>query len=322
MSVKKVAYYNMLHSTEYENALLKEWGIHNISLTSIPKKAGVSTEEALRGYDGVVAEYTQFSEETLKALPQLKIIALQSIGYDEIDIKAARKLGIDVTNAPGYCAEDVATHAMALLLGIIRQIPLYDKAVHSGRWDPYEGRKMNRLSGRTAGIVSFGNIPQKLTPMLQGFGVHIIAYDPGKSREFMENLGVEKSESLKELLMKSDFVFLHTPLTSQTYHMIDEEAIGWMKKGCFLINVSRGALIKESALIQGLEQDKIAGAGLDVLEDEENRTTPLLQFSNVIVTPHAAFLSEESLKHGRTTALKQLVKKLSRGERPDNVVNP
>lgn len=322
MSEKKVAYYNMPRGIDYEEELLREWGIQDIRLTDIPRKDGVSTEDALKDYDGIVTEYTLLSEETLRALPRLKIIALQTIGYDEIDTAAARNLGIDVTNAQGYCAEDVATHAMALLLGLIRQIPMFDREVHNGRWNPFEGKNMNRLSGKTAGLVSFGNIPQKLTPMLQGFGVNISAFDPGKSKEFMEKFGVEKSGSLEELLKKTDFVFLHTPLTSQTRHMINEKTVGYMKEGALLINVSRGGLIDEKVLVRGLEQKWIAGAGLDVLEDEENRTTELLRFPNVIITPHTAFLSEESLKQGRQIALKQLVKKLSFGEQPDNIVNP
>lgn len=322
MSLKKVAYYNMPQGVDYEKQLLQEWGVEDIGLTEVPKLPGVSTEEALQDFDGLVTEYTILSEKTLKSLPRLKIIALQSVGYDEIDIKAARKWNIDVTNAPGYCAEDVATHAMAILLSLVRQIPMFDRATHDGMWNPFAGQKMTRMSGKKAGIVSFGNIPQKLTNMLHGFGIEIAAFDPGKSREFMAEFDVVKSDSLKELFENSDYIFLHTPLTRDTHHMINEQSIEWMKNGSFLINVSRGGLIDEQALIKALKTGKIAGAGLDVLEDEKTRSTELFDFTNVIITPHMAFLSEDSLKQGRKMALRQLVKKLSYGEKPDYIVNP
>lgn len=316
--MQKVVYYNMPQGIDYEKQLLEEWKITDLSLEN---KTGADLEKDLQGYDGLVTEYTILTKEILSKLPELKIIALQSIGYDEIDVKAANECGIDVTNAPGYCAEDVATHTMALFLSLIRQIPLLNQATHQGEWDCYAGKKMNRLSGKIAGIVSFGNIPQKLVPMLQGFGIRVISFDPGREAEFMQKFGVEKCDSLEELLRCSDYVFLHTPLFDSTRHMINEKTIAWMKPDAVLINTSRGGLIEESALIKALDQGKIKGASLDVIEDEKNRTSPLFKYDNVIITPHTAFLSEDSLKQSRRMALEQLVKKLVLHEELDYKVN-
>ena len=316
--VKKVAYYNMPGDVSYEESLLKEWNISDLELDLIK---GNDPKTDLKGYQGLVTEYTLFPRELLKQLPDLKIISLQSIGYDEIDVKAAREFGIDVTNAPGYCAEDVALHAMALLLSLTRQIPLFNAQTHEGKWDCFAGRTMHRLSGKKAGLISFGNIPQKVAPMLKGFDIQVSAFDPGRSAEFMAQQGVEKCDTLEQLLETSDFVFLHTPLFPATYHMINAQTLAHMKPDALIINVSRGSLIDEPALIQALKEQRLAGAGLDVLEDEKNRGTELFSLPNVIITPHAGFLSEESLKQSRQMALKQLVKRLALDEKPALLVN-
>lgn len=318
METKKIAYYNMPSGIDYERSLLHEWNVKDVELVD---QKGSDILKDLHDYDGLVTEYTLISREILEKLPNLKIIALQSIGYDEIDVNAARELGIDVTNAPGYCAEDVATHAMALLLSLVRQISFFNEETHKGNWDCFAGKKMFRLSGKTAGLVSFGNIPQKVAPMLQGFGIHVVSFDPGRTQEFMQERGVIKCDTLDELLEQSDMVFLHTPLLKNTMHMINKETIGKMKDGAFIINVSRGALIDETSLLEALKRGKIAGAGLDVLENEKERTSELFLMPNVVITPHVAFLSEDSLKQSRKMALEQLVMKLVKNEKPTLLVN-
>ncbi len=315
---KKVAYYNMPGDLQYENALLKEWEIDNLQLCQV---TGCNIIKDIAGYQGLVTEYTIISEEILQRLPDLQIIALQSVGYDEIDVSAAERLHIDVTNTPGYCAEDVATHAMALLLSVVRQIPRFNRAVREGKWNPYIGSAMYRLSGKTAGIIAFGNIPQKLVPMLKGFGIHVIAYDPVKDKEFIESKGAVRCETGEAVLHAADFVFLHSPLNPATRHMIERVAISQRKDGAILINAARGALIDEDALLDALISGKLAGAGLDVLEDEVERNQKLIALDNVVVTPHAAFLSEDSLKQSRRMALKQLVIRLSEGKTPPFTVN-
>lgn len=313
---KRVAYYNMPGDITYEQQLLSEWNVDGIQLEEVK---GNQLIHDLQGYQGLVTEYTVITEENLRQLPELEIIALQSIGYDEIDVKAARKCNIDVTNAPGYCAEDVATHAMALLLSIVRQITLFDKEVHDGIWNPFAGNVMHRLSGRTAGLISFGNIPQRLVPMLKGFGIRIVSYDPVVEEDFMKERGVEKCGTLQDALEQSDFVFLHTPLLPETRHMMNEQSIAYMKPDAILINVARGALVEEKALLKALQEKKILAAGLDVLEGTYKEE--LLALPNAIITPHVAFLSEDSLMQSRRMALEQLVMKLVQGDTPTLLVN-
>ncbi len=314
----KVAYYNMPGDISYEKHLLDEWNINRL----IPEIVrGDDILNDLQGYEGLVTEYTILDENTLRQLPDLKIIALQSVGFDEIDIVGARSCDIDVTNSPGYCTDEVATHAMALLLCLVRKIAFYDSSTHEGKWDPYEGATMHSLRGMTAGLFSFGRIAMTFANMLKAFGVRVIAYDPSKSAYFMKENGVEKIEDPKELVSQSDIISLHSPLNSETYHMIDKEILSACKDNAILINTARGALIDEDALYETLLTGKISMAGLDVLEDEKSHNSKLFKLNNVIITPHAAFLSKESMQNCKKIALKQLVAKLIRNEMPENLVN-
>lgn len=315
---KKVAYYNMPGDIAYEKELLNLWKIDDIELYQVK---GANIEESIADYDGLVTEYTRISEEVLSRLPKLKIISLQSIGYDEIDTGAARRYGVDVTNAPGYCAEDVATHALSLLLAITRQLQVFDRDIQSGEWNTFAGQKMHRLSGKTAGLVSFGNIPQKMVKMLQGFGIKVLAFDPAKDKQFMEGFGVEKCDTLEMLLQQSDFVFLHTPLNPDTYHMINKSNIGNLKDGAILINVARGPLVEEKALTEALKSGKLYAAGLDVLEEEICDGREIFSLPNVLITPHSAFLSDDSLKQSRKMALSQLIQRLVNNKTPEYLVN-
>lgn len=310
----------MPNGLDYERELLKEWSISGEALR-LEEVKGEDPVSDLKGYDGLVTEYTFLGEKEFSRLPDLRIISLQSIGYDEIDTRAARDHGIDVTNTPGYCAEDVATHAMALMLSFVRQIPMFDASVRSGKWDPYEGSAMHRLSGKHAGLCSFGHIPQAEAKMLQGFGIRVGAFAPSKDAGFLASFGVQKYDALEELLRDSDFIFLHTPLFPSTRHMIDRKAIACMKETAVLINVSRGAIIEEKALIEALKNHRIAGACLDVLEDEASHDSELLKLPNTVITPHAAFLSEESLRQCRRMALEQLRDRLVTGTPLKYLVN-
>lgn len=316
--MKKVLYFNMPSGSGYEQELIKAWGVHGLEIVEMN---GEFSPEVLQGYAGLVTEYIEIGEDVFKKTPDLEIIALQSIGYNEIDAVAAEKYNIAVTNAPGYCSEDVATHAMALLLSVVRQTAMFNREVKSGKWDCFSGIKMERLSGKKAGLISFGNIPQRVVSMLKGFGVEVYAYDMFKDADFMAQRGAIKVDDLKEILSICDYVLLHTPLVDETFHMINAETIACMKDGAILINASRGALVCEEDLISALKSGKIAGAGLDVLEDEQNRTSPLLEMDNVTITPHVAFLSEDSLRQSREMALKQLIERLCENKVPELCVN-
>lgn len=321
----KVLYFNIDDNLDYENELLKEWGVDNVELIEIKdkeyKKDFISHIND-SGCDGLVVEYEQVTEEVMDKCPNLKIVSLQSIGYNNVDIAAATKHGICVTNIPGFCAEEVSVHAVGMLIDLVRKITYLDRTVRAGKWDPLLGYKTYRLTGMTFGMVFFGEIPKKMVPILKALGLNILVYAPTKTKEFLAEYGCEKAETLDELLEKSDFVSLHCPLIQGvTYHLIGEEQLKKMKSSAFLINTARGSVVDEKALVKALKDGTIKGAGIDVIEDETNETSELFGLDNVVITPHAAFVSEDSFYDGRKRALEQLVMRLGKNERPTSLVN-
>ena len=315
---KRVVYYNMQGNLDYENQLLKEWNIDDLELIEV---TGNNLVEDVKSAESLTLEYTHVSGDALKALSDLKIIALQSIGSDEIDIKTADEEGIYVTNTPGFCAYEVASHVMALLLDINRQIGLYNRSVRSGEWEIHIGNELQRLQGKTCGLVSLGTIPQAVVPMLKGFGIEVVFFDPAKTAADAAELGITQCDSLEALLNISDIVSLHTPLFPSTKKMMNEARFAQMKKGAILINTSRGDLVDEEALIASLKSKHISAAGLDVLVDESNHDSELIAMENVTVTPHVGFLSKQSLMDSRKIALEQIVTRLCEGKAPRCSVN-
>jgi D-3-phosphoglycerate dehydrogenase len=315
---KKVVFYNMSGDLHYEKQLLKEWGIDDLELAQV---TGTNLVEDVKDAESLTLEYTEVDADAIKKLPNLKIIALQSIGTNEIDITTASEQGIYVTNTPGFCAYEVASHVMALLLNLSRNISTYNASVKAGNWEPFLGNELHRLKGKTCGLVSLGSIPQALIPMLQGFGINVVFCNSSKTKDEAKKLGITKCDSLKELLAISDIVSLHTPLLPETRHMMNEKTFSQMKHGAILINTSRGELIDEAALFDSLTTKKLSAAGLDVLADEANHDHPLIALENVIVTPHIGFLSNESLLDSKRIALEQIVLTLSKQLAPNFAVN-
>lgn len=316
----KVIYYNIDDNLDYENSLLREWGITDLELVEIKEKNG-DFIEICSDADGLVVEYEQLTREKLEKLPKLKIVSLQSIGYNNVDIAAATENGVCVTNIPGFCTEEVALHTIGLLIDLVRNITFYDKTVRSGHWDPLLAPKTYRITGKTIGLVFFGSIPKAMAPVLKALGLNILVYAPTKSAEYLAEFGCKKAETLDELLKESDFVSLHTPLLPETTHLISEPQLKMMKKSAFLINTARGSVVDEKALVEALESGEIAGAGIDVIEDETNEVSELFGLENTVITPHAAFISEDSFYDGRKKALKQLVMRLSEKNVPEFLVN-
>ena len=321
----KVLYYNIDDNLDYENSLLKEWGISDIELIEIKDPKGtenfVSHINEVKA-EGLVVEYESVTAEVMDSCPTLKQVSLQSIGYNNVDIKAAIKKGISVTNIPGFCAEEVSVHAIGMLIDLVRKISFYDRTVRSGKWDPLLGYKTYRMTGKTFGMVFFGEIPKKMVPVLKALGLKILVYAPTKTKEFLAEYGCEKAETLEQLLKESDFVSLHCPLIKDvTYHLIGEKELSLMKKEAFLINTARGSVVDEKALVAALKTGTIKGAGIDVIEDEANETSELFDLENVVITPHAAFISEDSFYDGRRRALEQLVQRFSKKVKPSTIVN-
>ncbi len=321
----KVLYFNIDDTLDYEKQLLQEWNVTDIELCEIKdksyEKSFVSHVKESKA-EGLVVEYEQVTKEVMNQLPDLKIVSLQSIGYNNVDIKAATDLGICVTNIPGFCAPEVSVHTIGMLLDLVRKITYLDKQVRQGKWDPLLGYETYRMEGMTFGMVFFGEIPKAMVPILKALGLKILVYAPTKTKEFLAEYGCEKAETLDELLMQSDFVSLHCPLIPDvTYHLIGEKELKQMKSSAFLINTARGSVVDEAALVKALKEGWIKGAAVDVIEDEVNEKSALFELDNVVITPHAAFISEDSFYDGRRRALKQLVMRLSEHVKPSSLVN-
>lgn len=318
----RAVYYNIDDTLDYENSLLAAWGVTDLELVEIKDKEGKTPFiEHVRDFEGLVVEYEQITSEVMDQLPNLKIISLQSIGYNNVDAKAATDHGICLTNIPGFCAEEVALHAVGMIIDLVRKITFYDRAVRAGHWNPLLGYKTYRVTGQTCGLVFFGEIPKRMVPLLKAMGLRVLVYAPTKSREYLAEYGCLKADTLEELLEASDFVSLHTPLMPSTYHLIGEAELARMKPTAYLINTARGSVVDEAALVRALQNGTIKGAGIDVIEDEANEKSDLFSLENVVITPHAAFVSEDSFYEGRKKALRQLVMRLSEKTAPEHLVN-
>ncbi len=318
----KAVYYNIDDNLDYENSLLREWGVTDLELVEIKDKEGKKPfVEHVKDFDGLVVEYEQITAEVMDQLPNLKIVSLQSIGYNNVDAGAATAHRICLTNVPGFCAEEVALHAVGMMIDLVRKISFFDRSIRAGHWDPLLGYKTYRVTDKTFGLVYFGEIPKMMVPILHAMGLKVLVFAPTKTKEFLAEYGCEKAETLDELLQTSDFVSLHTPLMPHTYHLISKPQLEMMKSSAFLINTARGSVVDEPALVEALKTGVIKGAGIDVIEDEASEKSELFGLENVVMTPHAAFVSEDSFYDARKRALRQLVMRLSQRVRPEYLVN-
>lgn len=250
--------------------------------------------EAAKDADGLLNQYAPVTRKVIENLPGCKVISRYGVGFNTIDIDAATENKIVVGNVTDYCLDEVSNHAFALLMEGARKVSILNKEVKLGNWDYKAAVPIYRLKGRVLGLVGFGNIPQTLAKKAEGFGLEIIAHDPFVPPSLAAELGVELT-GLNELCQRADFISVHAPLNSHTRGMISTEQFATMKKEAFLINTARGPIIDEQALIKALQNNQIAGAALDVLEEEPvSADNPLLKMDNVILTPHASWYSEEA----------------------------
>jgi D-3-phosphoglycerate dehydrogenase / 2-oxoglutarate reductase len=258
--------------------------------------------------------------EVMERMPRCRIIARYGIGVDTIDLEAATRAGIIVTNNPTYCIEEVAEHAMALLLACVRKIAFYDRAVRAGRWEVPPGKPIFRLAGSTLGLVGFGNIARQVAVRAAAFGMRVLYADPFVKEGQFDVPG--KKSDLDELLRGSDFVSVHPPLTPQTRKMIGDNAFSRMKRSAFLINCARGPIVDTDALVRALDEKKIAGCGLDTTDPEPLPDPhPLRGRENVIINPHVAWYSEQAMV-GLQSGAPNEVRRVLSGQWPINVVNP
>jgi D-3-phosphoglycerate dehydrogenase len=257
--------------------------------------------------------------EVMARMPKCRIIARYGIGVDTIDLEAATRAGIIVTNNPTYCIEEVAEHAMALLLACARKVAFYDRAVRAGKWEVPPGKPIFRLVGRTLGLVGFGNIARQVAVRAAAFGMRVLYADPFVKEGQFDAPG--KKVELDALLRESDFISLHPPLTPQTRKMMNDETLARMKPSAFLVNCSRGPVIDTDALVRALDAKKIAGCALDTTDPEPVPDAhPLRGRDNVIINPHVAWYSEQAMV-GLQSGAPNEVRRVLSGEWPVNVVN-
>ena len=267
-----------------------------------------------------------FSPKVIENLNKCRLIALTGIGYDNVDVAAATERGVCVANNPYYCLEEVSDHAMALILACARKFYQLLPDIKGGKWSTQPDylsalKPLHRLSGQTLGLIGFGNIARTLVPKARAFGLRIIAYAPHVPAVLFDAFDV-KSVPLDQLLEESDFVSVHTSLTPETRHMIGLGQFKKMKRTAYFINTARGELVDEIALHAALSEGLIAGAGLDVLEsDPPGSDNPLLKLSNVLITGHFAYYSEESREELFRWPWEETARVL-RGEWPQGLVNP
>jgi len=267
--------------------------------------------------DGLINQYAILNRNVLDHLTKCKVVARYGVGVDSIDLKAATDLGIIVANVPDYCIDEVASHAVAMLLTLIRKTVFFDRKVKSSQWDFRQGPPIHRIQGKTLGLIGCGKIGFEVAKRMSAFGVKVITFDP-----YLEKVseGIEL-EDFDTVLKESDFISIHCPLNDSTRHLIGDEALKKMEKKPMIINTSRGPIVDEKALIQALEQGLISGAGLDVLEKEPpDDQNSLLKMENVILSPHVGFYSEESISELKRRTAKNVADVL-RGKRPGSVVN-
>jgi len=290
----------------------------DLRLASQPTPDGIVA--AAREADALLVTYAKITGPMIREMKKCRIISRFGIGVDNVDIEAATNAGIVVTKVPDYCIDEVSDHAMALLLSLVRKIPFASARAHAGRWEMPAVTPIHRLRGTVLGLVGFGRIPQLVAPKAKAFGMRVVASDPYVPQAVMEQAGVGKVE-FAELLKISDYVSIHSPLLPETHHLFSTAVFNQMKPGALIVNTSRGPVVDEAALAAALDAKQIAGAALDVLEQEPPLNSPLFGRDNVILTPHTSFYSVESLEELQTKAAEEVVRVLS-GQPPRNPVNP
>lgn len=262
-------------------------------------------ESLVRDADALVVMYAVIDADLIESMTKCQVINRSGIGFDNVDLEAATKKGIYVTNVPDYCISEVSDHTLALILALQRKIVFYHNRISEGVWDLTEGPPMHRLEGQTLGLVAFGHIAREVCRKALALGMNVIAYDPFLADEEIMREGAEPVQKLDELMKGSDVVSVHAPLTSQTRGLIGKEELSFMKETAFIVNTARGGIIDEQALVESLDEGRIMGAALDVLMREppemDNR---LIGHPRIILTPHAAWNSVESeLERRRKSAL-------------------
>lgn len=308
---------------EVEKSILEPIGAEVIGLQC---KSGEGLAEQAHDANAILQQYAKIPRETIEKLKECKAICRYGIGVDIVDVKAAYEHGMVVTNVPDYCLDEVADHTISMGFMLIRRIPMYEQSTRQGKWHwNASGGPVLRFRNLTWGLIGFGRIAQNIARKIVPFGFQVVAFDPYISASYMNTCGVRKV-SFEELTECADIVNVMCPATPETHHLIDETALRRMKKNSILINCARGPVIDNAALYRALTEGWIASAGLDDTEEEpakiENWSpddNPLFALDNCVITPHVAYVSEDSLQECRRIAAEN-AKAVLLGQTPPDLV--
>jgi D-3-phosphoglycerate dehydrogenase len=299
---------------------LGELGALDVEFRPLQVRTEDEVAAACADADALLVTYATVGRKALAAMPRLKIVVRTGVGYDSLDVQAATERRVMVANVPDYCVSDLAEHTMALLLAWWRRIVELDRQVRTEGW----GRPIKpvyRLEGKTLGILGMGRMGQAVAVRARGFGVTLLGCDPQVPRHAFDALGV-KPVALEELLRVSDIVTIHSLLNAETRWSICERTLRLMKPTAVIVNTARGGTVKTEDLVLAIRQGWIAGAALDVVEPEPLPLDhPIRSLPRVLLTPHAAWYSEESEPELRRRAARTVAQAL-RGERPPTLLNP
>jgi D-3-phosphoglycerate dehydrogenase len=292
-----------------DRALLEEAGVQ---LRELAGHEPEDVVEAAEGADGIFVYHARFPRETIARLDGVRVLARCGAGYDNIDVTAARERGITVVYVPDYGVDDVADHALALLLACARRVVQADRAVRAGGWPTYADlAPMRRLRGRTLGVLGYGRIGRNLAEKARALGLRVLVHDPYVPQDSIDR---------DNLLRESDFVSIHVPLTDASRRSIGRAELALMKPTAILVNTARGPIVDTDALVEALAAGLLGGAGLDVFEEAPLPSDhPLRAFDNVVLTPHSAAYTEEALAEVRKRPLEDVLRVLG-GEAPRNPV--
>ena len=305
-------------NTDLERAILEPLGCRFEALKSGKDQALI---DLVKDADAVITQFAPINAAVIGAMQKCRVIVRYGIGVDNVDLKAAAAKNIPVCNIPDYCIDEVADHTLALILAATRQIVPCTNVIKAGQWKlPVPLQALHGLKDMTVGLVAFGRIGREVAARLKGFKCRILVFDPAVSAAAVNEAGCVPV-TLDELLAQSDLVSLHCPSTEKTKYMINATTIAQMKKGAILVNASRGTLVDTGALVAALQSGQISAAALDVTDPEPpGADHPLLKLDNVVITPHDASATPQSVRKLRTDVAGIAAKAL-RGEKLPNIVN-
>ena len=324
MSDKPVAVMDFIDAataTTPDATLLREGGVE------LRGERCATEDDVIRiaqGADVLLDGMAPITRKVLASLPACKVVVRYGVGVDNVDLQAATDEGITVVHVPDYCVEEVSNHVITFLLAWAKQLTGLDQSVRNGDWAARRGTPMDKVQSvhhQTLGLIGAGRIGLATARKANALSMDVLVYDPYVDAGKLAAEGLNVVD-LKQALAESDYVSLHVPLTDETHHLISHDAFRAMKETAFLINVSRGPIVDEKALIEALESKAMAGAALDVFETEPiGADNPLCKMSNTILTPHAAHYSPLATIRARTQIAEEVLRAL-RGEWPLNIANP